>query len=494
MEPGSGGLEYGAASMDIGTLVASVEKVQSEVLRGNVVEAIQTLFRMKKSGLQVDFSALQEVLDIPNYVKHLFDETNIGDAVTATKCLAALKGLHLDVDSRQIDYVRYKKMSMLGNASAEEHAMTARPEFRSLIMVLRSFHVIVGDFRECSVHSADEGVSCQEEITLRFPNLSFRDTFLQTAFRVALEHDLNFTWENRASIFNQDMTGHIGWFVRHAGKEISSEAMLVLKKRFDRFINALVAEVEHFGFLRCIMPEGSLDHMKKIIFSRDTAVASQICSALSDRNAVGVHDLDTLLSWFADADNGVSAFVFHLSIRDFDVIQAMVNFKLMRDKVGPPFIVLAEDPFFLVMKDPFHLFSGCEFLQLFSPEAVSQISATIVKTAACRRRFVRIPVDIRCHANLRTRSEHTRVTPVSPAGAFLKTHKAIPVFAPAEIHLYDPESGFEETIVGNVIYNQRGGSAVRFDNVISFEKFKQLRAMTLSRHRRVVDTFQRSVL
>ena len=72
--------------------------------------------------------------------------------------------------------------------------------------MLRSFHVIVGDFRECAVHAADEGVSCQEEITLRFPNQSFRDTFLQTAFRVALEHDLNFTWENRASIFNQDMT------------------------------------------------------------------------------------------------------------------------------------------------------------------------------------------------------------------------------------------------------------------------------------------------
>lgn len=487
------GFEPGGSTMDIGTLVNEVEKARHAVLQGNIIDAIQNLYRLKKTGFQVDISAIEDVMDLRNFLQYLYDETSIGDAITATRCLAALKGLDLEVDAQKINYVRYKKLAMLGKLSTEEYIQSARPAFRKLILQLRSFHVMVGDFRECAVHRIDNRVSFQEEITLRFPNQSFRDAFLQTAFRIAVDKGLNFNWENRTSFLNSEMTGHIGWFITQNSGDLGTDWNVRIKGRFDDFILELSAAVDHLHSLRCTS-QSHLNGLNWVVFSRDLQVSNRICEALGNHSLVPIHDLETLQSWFAVCDDKVSAFIFHVSIRDFDVIQHMVNFKLMRDKVGPPFIVMAENPFFHVMKDPSQLFSGCESVLSLTPESIQSLEFCINKTVSCRRRFVRIPVDIRCHANLSGRMEHTRATPISPAGTLLKTHRIVPVFSPAQITLYDPESGFEENLTGNVIYNQRGGSAVRFDNVIPFEKFQQLQTITMEKHRRIVDTFQRSVL
>jgi len=99
-----------------------------------------------------------------------------------------------------------------------------------------------------------------------------------------------------------------------------------------------------------------------------------------------------------------------------------------------------------------------------------------------------------CHAKFKGKKTHTKASPISPGGTFIRTHSVVPVYSSAEVTLLDRESDFEETINGKVVYNMKGGSAVEFDNLISFEKFKALREISIRKYNKILDTLKRSQL
>lgn len=476
---------------DLTRLTYCVEQARMEILQGRVLSGIDQIHHLKKNGHQVDVSIIEDIVDLPSLMKYLYDETFLGDAITATRCLAALKDLDYPVDRQKINYIRYKKLSMMG-LRLNTYYDNARPAFASLLRTLRSFFAEIGDYRECMLHKTDARITFEEDVIVRFANESFRDLFLQIAFQQAIEFGLSFHWENHHSILNQELTGRLSWSLIQPQSNLPKEWYHGIKGKFDEFIRSLIAKLETLDMPRYFPSSGKVSDLVWVIFSRDYTVGQRISSTMRNYATLQIQDLDLLEGYLGQDEGGVGAFICYVSFNDFDVISAIVRHKLTRANMGAPVIIFAEPLFFKVVKDRSLLFPGCEFIQAISPENIQNLEFTLTKVQGFRRRFVRLPLNMECEAALRQGVEHTRATPVSPGGTFIKTHKSVPVFTRAEVTLRDPLAGFEDTFSGRVIYNAAGGTAVEFDNLIPFDKFQRLRDLSLDRHRKVLDTLKRS--
>ena len=477
--------------MDIAILMNEVEKARLAILNGQVYQGIHQIHRLRREGYQVDSALVEDILDIPSLIQYLYDETYIGDAVNATRCLAALKELGAPVDSRKINYIRFKKLSLM-NVPMERYIEHGRPEFKRLIKTLRSFFTNIGDFRECVLHKTENRLTFEEEVVVRFPNLSFRDIFLQVAFQQAIEKGLSFYWENHHSIHSQELTGRISWSLIQPQTQLPSDWYHGVKARFDAFLKTLIEKLETLDLPRYFPIQRDNPELMWIIFSRDATVGERISAALKHFTTIQVQDPGLLQKYLQQDEGSFGAFIFYISVRDFDVLPIMSQYKIMRPTMGAPYIVFAEGTFFKIMKDQTQLFPGCEHVTVMNPENVQNLEYIIARIQQYQRRFVRLPLDMECQAIFGHEEDHTRATPISPGGTLVKTHRIVPVFSRADITLKDPAYGFEESVTGTVVYNTKGGSAVEFDNIIPYEKFRQLREISLARHIRIVDTLKRS--
>lgn len=477
--------------MDIGVLMCEVEKVREAILNGKVYAGISHLHRLHRTGFPVDYTLVEDILDVPCFVDYLYDETFMGDATNAARCLAAFKDLGLVVDSRKINYIRFKKLSVIGQG-LEQYFESARAEFRRLLRTLQSFFTHVGDYRECVLHKSDNRLTFEEEVLVRFPNRHFRDLFLQVAFQRAIEKGLSFNWENHQSLVNQELTGRIRWSLIQQDTRLATDWYRSIKARFDDFIQQLINSLETLNLPRYLPIPRNQSEMMWVVFSKDSTVSSRITTAMRGYNTIQIQDLGLLSRYFAQNHGEIGAFIFHVTLKDFDLLQAIVEFKLQQPTTSAPFVVLAERTFFKIMKDYSMMFPGCEHVAEMNPANVQNLEYVLSRLLQNRRRFIRLALDMDCQAVFKEESEHTRATPVSAGGAFLRTHRAFPVFRTTELNLREESSGFEESMSGRVVYNAPGGVAVEFDNLIPFEKFQQLRAVSLTKHEKIVDTLKRS--
>jgi len=477
--------------MDIALLTSSVQNARNEILSGQVFAGIDQIHRLKKTGYRVDLALIEDIIDLPCLLQYLYDETYIGDAVTATRALVALKDLGYQVDSRKINYIRFKKLSLIG-MQGDRYFEKARPGFRTLLRTLRSFFTEVGDYRECMLHKSDNRLTFEEDVIVRFPNLHFRDLFLRLAFQQAIESGLSFHWENHHSILNQELTRRISWSMIQSSTVLPPDWYHTIKGTFDEFINSLVAKMEAMELPRYFPAGASRREMLWIVCSRDATIGQRICSSLRNYNTLHIQDLALLERYQQQDDGTFGAFIFHVSIRDFDVLTELVRYKLMHPAMGAPYIIFADQVFFKIMKNQSLLFPGCEWVSVMNPENIQNLEYVIDRVQNNRRRFVRLPLEMECRAVFGKDRELTRATPVSPGGTFVRTHRIVPIYSNTEITLKDLNSGFEETTTGRVVYNAKGGTAVEFENIISFEKVQKLRELSLEQHARILDTLKRS--
>ncbi len=473
--------------------MTEVEKARLSILSGNVYDGIGQLYRLRRSGYDVDFTLIEDILNLPTLLQYLYDETAMGDAASSMRCLAALKSLGMNIDPRQINYIRYKKMSMMG-VGMNGYFTKARPAVRKLLETLQSFFAHIGDFRECVVHKTETRITIEEDVIVRFPNHSFRDLFLQNAFQQAIDSGLSFHWENHHSFLNEELTGRISWSLIQQNIPLQPEWYREAKDVFDRFILSLADRLERLALPRYHSAPSQRGELLWIVFSRDGSVSRRLSANLRNYNTIQIQDIKLLDRHLVEDLENFGAFIFHVGFNDFDVLESIVEHKLQHPTSGAPFIVFADHQFFRVMKDHSLLFPGCEYVTEMNPENVQNLEFIVSKVMQNRRRFIRLPVGMECTAVFGDEVEHTRATPISVGGTFIRTHRIIPVFSNTDITLLDREADFEETLRGKVVYNAQGGSAVRFDNIIPYEKFRKLRELSLQRHARIVDTLKRSSL
>jgi len=479
--------------MDIDVLMTEIEKIRRSILNGNVYPGINQLLRLKKSSSEVDISLVEDILNLTSLERYLYDQTSMGDASSAVQCLAALKKLNLDIDSTQINYIRYKKLSLMG-MDIDSYFSKARPAFQKLLKTLQSFFSNIGDYRECVISKSESRITFEEDIILRFPNPAFRDIFLQLAFQQAIEFGLSFHWENHHSILNQDLTGKISWSLIQIGKSLDPQWYRSVKERFDTFILSLQDKLERLDLPRYLPSSQNQDDQLWMVFSRDGSISQRLSSALRNYKVIQIKDIKLLQQYMKEESEHIGSFIFHVTVSDFDVIHTIIEQKLSQPTCGAPYIIFADMLFFKVMKKHSLLFPGCEHVAAMNPENIQNLEFIVSKVIQSRRRFIRLPVGMDCRVTVNDVTEHTQANPVSVGGAYVKTQRIMPVFSHPRISLLDKETGFEETLSGDVVYNGKGGSAIRFDNIIPFEKFQKLREISLNRHHRLLDTFKRSRL
>lgn len=478
--------------MDIG-LFAEVDRVRGTILDGRLYDGIQQLFSLKKTGYPVHADMLGDIVDIPRLLLHLYDETTFGDVLSAVRCLAALKSLGAPVEAERVDYVRYKKLALM-EKDLDGYFRMARPVMRRLLSSLASFHAQVGQYRECTLRRESGKALFEEEAVVRFPNSDFRDALLQAALPIALKKRLEFHWEPVSQALHGDRTGRLRWSMVFDDKDLPENWFRAVKPRFDEFVEGLLERLDSLVYPRFLPLNHSIADLPWVVFSRDTSVLRKIGESLEGFASMKISDLDDLRGCFGQDEAEIGAFVFHITSQDFDVIHELAAYKLGRNTMGPPCIVLADEKLYKAMRDPAVLFPGCELVSELNRARLDRLGETVSKVRHNRRRFLRLPVSLDCEVRFLQEGERTRATPVSPGGAFLRTHRTIPLFREAEISLRDDESGFCESLRGSVIYNQRSGAAVRFDNVVSFREFQKLREICHHRQKKAVDTLQRSCL
>jgi hypothetical protein len=477
--------------MDIAFLMTEIEKTRLSVLNGKVFTGIGQLLKLKRSGYDVDITLVEDILNLPRLLAYLYDETSLGNAAMAIRCLAALKELNCGIEPRKINYIRYKKLSMLG-MDIDSYYAKARPGFQKLLYSLQSFFVHIGDYRECILHKADNRMTFVEDIIIRFPNDSFRDLFLQLAFQEAIRQGLSFHWENHHSMFNEDLTGKISWSLIQDGRPLESEWYRGVKTLFDRFIASLQDKLERLEMPRHFSSPTDDQESLWIVFSRDGVVSQRLGKAMRHYRTIQIKDINLLQKYLAQEKTNFASFVLHVDFSDHELLHTIVEHKLRQPTSGAPFIVFADGKFFHVMKDSSLLFPGCEYINELTPENVLNMEFILSKVRENRRRFIRLPMGLECRAEFDDDTEHTRAKPISVGGTYIKTHRIVPIFSNSRIALFDRETGFETKTRGKVVYNGKGGSAISFDNIIPFEKFKELREIVMEKHHRIVDTLARS--
>ncbi|MBN2432552.1 MAG: hypothetical protein JXQ27_13835 [Acidobacteria bacterium] len=477
--------------MDIAFLMTEIEKTRLSVLNGKVFTGIGQLLKLKRSGYDVDITLVEDILKLPRLLEYLYDETALGNATMAIRCLAALKELNCDIEPRKINYIRYKKLSMLG-LDMNSYYAKARPVFQRLLYTLQSFFVHIGDYRECILHKAENRMTFEEDIIIRFPNDSFRDLFLQLAFQEAIRQGLSFHWENHHTRYNEDLTGKISWSLIQDGRPLETEWYRGVKSIFDRFIASLQEKLERLEMPRHMNGPRDDGELLWIIFSRDSVVSQRLGKAMRHYRVIQIKDINLLQKYLAREKSNFASFVLHVDFADHQLLHTIVEHKLHQPTSGAPFIIFADGKFFQVMKDSSLLFPGCEYINELTPENVLNMEFILSKVRENRRRFIRLPMGLECRAEFDDDVEHTRAKPISVGGTYVKTHRIVPIFTNSRIALFDRESGFETETRGKVVYNGKGGSAISFDNIIPYEKFKELREMVLERHYKILDTLARS--
>ncbi len=473
-------------------IMSKVSKIRSEILGGKIYSGISSLVKLKEDGYKIDVSIIQDIVDLESLKRHLYDETFIGDPILAVKCLAALKKLDLDIDKSMINFNRYKKFSSL-NLNDGEIYEGLRPNFKKFLKTIENYFVRVSDYKECFVNKRGSKISYSEEVILRFPNISFRDLFLQIAFKSAVDMGLSFHWENQFTSLNGDLTGKINWEIMSGSNVITTEDFERFSSLFDRFLNDILLRLSDFDIPH-ISKLQNVENSYIAIFSKEQEFLDVISNFLEGKRSIYYKSINSLKSALENNKGEICCAIIHCQMEDYELIKFIGEYKVDNIVLDVPFFIFAEPKFYRVLRDSSQLFPGCEYVAPLIEPNLRNINLIIEKISKEKRRFVRLPIPMDCDVEFNEEERHTEGKPISPAGIFLRSTGVIPVMSSSKIEIVDREKYFFLYTEGVVKYNRKEGAAVEFSNIIPYDEFKILREKAKRKQEKMLDTIKRSLI
>ena len=473
-------------------IMQKVAKIRKEILEGEIYDGISSLVRLKEDGYKIDVSLIQDIVDLKSLKKYLYDETFIGDPILSVKCLAALKKLELDIDRSLINFNRYKKFSSLGLREENVYG-NVRPNLRKFLKSIENYFVKVSDFKECFVNKRGTQISYCEEVILRFPNISFRDLFLQVAFKSAVDMGLSFHWENQFTLLNRDLTGKISWEIATKNSVITAEDFDRFSDVFDTFLNDILLKLSDLE-LPHIKSFVNVDNPYVAVFSREQDFLDVVSQFLKDKKVIYYKSIKGLEIALENNHGEICCSIIHCKMEDYELIRFLGDYKIESVILDVPFLVFAEPKFYRVLRDYSLLFPGCEYVAPLIESNLKNINLIIEKISKERRKFVRLPLSMDCDVKFKAEEKHTEGKPISAGGIFLRATGIVPVMSVSELEIVDRDKYFFLYTEGAVKYNRREGAAVEFSNIIPYEEFKILKEKAKKKQERMIDTIKRSLI
>ncbi len=473
-------------------IMQKVARIRKDILEGDVYDGISSLVKLKEEGYKIDVSLIQDIVDLESFKKYLYDETFIGDPIISVKCLAALKKLELDIDRSLINFERYKKFSSLGLREENIYG-NVRPNLKKFLKTIENYFVKVSDFKECFVNKRGAKISYSEEVLLRFPNISFRDLFLQIAFKSAVDMGLSFHWENQYTLLNRDLTGKISWEIGTENNVITAEDFDRYSEIFDTFLNDIILRLSDLE-LPHIKNFVSVDNPYVAVFSREQEFLDEVSQFLKGKKVIYYKSINSFQIALENNHGEICCAIIHCKMEDYELIRFLGSYKIDSVILDVPFLVFAEPKFYKVLRDYSLLFPGCEYVAPLIKSNLKNINIIILKISKERRKFVRLPLSMDCDVKFNEEEKHTEGKPISAGGIFLRATGIVPVMSVSELEIVDRDKYFFLYTEGRVKYNRKEGAAVEFSNIIPYEEFKILKEKAKKKQEKMIDTIKRSLI